>query len=618
MLILMKCYAFLFPILLLFSFFVEAQQTANTYVPPYQGSCLAGSNLGYYEGWQDEQLAEIAHGNPAKGVDGVGVKSIRPTLPEHFLEQWGYNIRIDAFKFYKELGLRDLVCFVQGPTESHRETEKYCTSDPSHLFANIYEPIWKDTNRQVINEENYFAAYLYKTVSKYKDYIKVWEIWNEPDFSYTANSLKKRGEVGNWWENNPSPCDYKLKAPIFHYIRTLKISYEIIKSIDPDAFVAVGGLGYPSFLDAILRNTDNPDGGKVTNDFPLKGGAYFDVLSYHSYPHIDGSVRAWNTAKADFEYFRHSDRAVRGVFNLQDQFESVLIKHKYDGDNYPKKHFLITEINIPRVAIDENMGSLVSQRNFLMKSLIGCKERNVLSMHVFNIAEAPASENNNNSFSYMGLYRSLKNVKPYQQSINSSGEGYRTTSILLDSTFFDEVKTKAMNLPLNIRGGAFRKSSGEYIYALWAATRTDKSEDVQALYSFPKEFDYDLVSIKDWDFAKTNLESLVFSDAVELSGTPIFIEKSDEEIVIPKYLEMTVAPNPMIDSTVIEYYIQRETNVSILLISSKGQVVFEILNQRLTPGKYQKSISTLNLQRGVYFVKLQTDTQLLTKKIVRN
>jgi len=218
----------------------------------------------------------------------------------------------------------------------------------------------------------------------------------------------------------------------------------------------------------------------------------------------------------------------------------------------------------------------------------------------------------------MGLYRTLKDVKPYNQSVTISGEGYRTTSVVLDSTFFDEVKTKAMNLPLNIRGGAFRKSSGDYIYALWVATRNDKSEDVQAIYSFPKEFEYELVSIKEWDFAKTNLESLVFSDAVELSGTPIFVEKSDEEIVIPKYLEMTVSPNPMIDSTTIEYYIQRETNASILLISSKGQVVYEILNQRLTPGKYQKSISTLNLQKGVYFVKLQTDTQLLTKKIVRN
>lgn len=80
-----------------------------------------------------------------------------------------------------------------------------------------------------------------------------------------------------------------MKAPPF-YIRTLRISYEVIKSVDPDALVAVGGLGWPSFLDVICRYTDEPfEGGEEPDRYPLKGGAYFDCMSFDSYPHLDNS-----------------------------------------------------------------------------------------------------------------------------------------------------------------------------------------------------------------------------------------------------------------------------------------------------------------------------------------
>lgn len=73
-------------------------------------------------------------------------------------------------------------------------------------------------------------------------------------------------------------------------IGLLRISYEVIKTVDENAYVCIGGIGNPAFLDAVLRNTDNPIDGTENNDYPLLGGAYFDVLSFHSYPHIDGSM----------------------------------------------------------------------------------------------------------------------------------------------------------------------------------------------------------------------------------------------------------------------------------------------------------------------------------------
>ena len=80
-----------------FGAFSQPNFNANTTVPVYKGAYYYGSNMGYFGGWADEQLAEIASGNPAKNIAGVGVKSLRATLPDYFVQQWGYNVRLDAF-----------------------------------------------------------------------------------------------------------------------------------------------------------------------------------------------------------------------------------------------------------------------------------------------------------------------------------------------------------------------------------------------------------------------------------------------------------------------------------------------------------------------------------------
>src|SRR3546814_6917796 len=43
------------------------------------GLFLYGSNMGAYQGWSDEQLAEILIGNPDKGIAGAGVKDRKST-----------------------------------------------------------------------------------------------------------------------------------------------------------------------------------------------------------------------------------------------------------------------------------------------------------------------------------------------------------------------------------------------------------------------------------------------------------------------------------------------------------------------------------------------------------
>ena len=216
-------------------------------------------------------------------------------------------------KYYEELGMGEHTAIVGFPSPTHRDPVQYCPGIQSELFANMYTPIWDGgANGTPYNDDNYYAAYLYKTVSEYKDHVRFWEIWNEPGFDYTGGlGYLLPGAPGSWWDNNPNPCDYKLRAPIFHYVRLLRISWEVIKTLDPDAYVVVSGTGYPSFLDAILRNTDNPLDGSVTAEYPLRGGAFFDVMGYHSYPHFDGGLREYSDSIQNWLYYRHSDAAAQ-------------------------------------------------------------------------------------------------------------------------------------------------------------------------------------------------------------------------------------------------------------------------------------------------------------------
>ena len=127
---------------------------------------------------------------------------------------------------------------------------------------------------------------------------------------------------------------------MYHYIRLLRIAYTVIKKYDPKGYIIPGGLGYQSFLDVILRHTDNPNGGKVSGEFPLRGGAYFDTLSMHNYPQYGTRYYANGQWIPD----RHSDKAVSVFLESHESFAAVLAKHGY-GTKFSAKPYIITEMN---------------------------------------------------------------------------------------------------------------------------------------------------------------------------------------------------------------------------------------------------------------------------------
>ena len=500
--------------------------TANNYVKPYSDIFLFGSNMGYYKGWKDEQIGDILCGNNSVNVFGSGVKTLRPSLPARFLEKYGYDCKVNTFKHYIFIGAKDNTVIVGYPSDKTKDSTVFCTekNQPCKVFKNLYKPIFIRTAKGFeVNPENYYALYLYKTVSLYKEYVKFWEIWNEPDFDETGKiGYRSKGYSKSWWNVNPEPCDLKnIKAPIFYYNRILRISYQVIKFADSSAYIATGGLGYESFVDAMLRNTDNPVDGSITEEYPLKSGAYFDCLSFHIYPQYEHIVRHYDVKEKNWYYMRNSDLAAKSIFVKKNNLQDILGNYGYDGKLYPEKIFILTEYNISRKKFDNTLGGSEVQKNFTIKSLVEIQKAEIAQAYIYTVGGTDTAKAKK-TFDLMGLYTDINLKVPYNCEYTEQGIAFKTTSDILTGTKYDGKKTSELNLPDNISGGAFRKINGKYIFVLWAVSDKDEFEGSEADYTFAFS-ENNQITLRYWNYSLTKLESVISPENIKLNSTPVFL-----------------------------------------------------------------------------------------------
>ena len=492
-------------------------RTANDYIRPYTENFQYGTNLGYYDAaWSDEVLAATAQ--------SIGGHTLRPTLPEDFVERYGYAIRASTFNAYVgTYGMRELTCFVEGPSAAHRDPTRFpSTNGPSKLFAHLYEPIWNGDG--TVNANNYYAYYLFKLQQIYGDKVRFWEVVNEPDFT------SDQADIDAWRTRAPQPGELvNLQAPIYHYIRMLRISYEVLKKYRPEAYITTGGVGYSQFVEALLRYTDNPDGGRVTAQYPQKAGAYLDALSFHSYPAY--KLHYWDTRIGGFRYTRTSDYAAEMVMADRDSMVAALGRRGY-GTTYPAKYLLMSETNISRRTADDRTGSDDMQRNFGIKTLVLAQKNNIRQVYLYQLgesADAPAAGtavSGAEELDLMGLFENLRRDAPGRQKLTQLGQAFATTSGLLYGWSYDAARTAALALPAAINGAAFRKN-GAYTYVLWAKALYDTSEYAQATYSFPAAWHLASLQRYDWNYAATAAHTTVAAQGLALSGTPVFLRDGD-------------------------------------------------------------------------------------------
>jgi hypothetical protein len=617
-----------FPVLavLFFSSSVFAQ-TARDGVPAYNADFGQGMNFGWYHEWADADLGRISMGTLDGDTPGIGVNAVRPGLFAWFLEEFGYDIRDDEFQLYKRLGAPNNVAIIGYPSDDQRGNEEWCSGSRSNLFKGMWEPIWDNNNGTAYNEDNTYAAYIYKTVEEYGDEVRFWEIWNEPDINYDGNGWKSREFEGNWYDNDIDPCEIQIQAPIQAYVRMLRISYEVIKRLKPNDYVAVGGLGFPSFLDAVMRTTDEPNNGAVTSEYPFGGGAYFDCLSFHVYPHLEGAFREWNNDKGDWDYTRTSDQALIGVKDKLEDFEAVLADYGYDGTQFPEKVKICTESNLPRKHFDEDSAersSIEMQRNFILKILARSQEWGLSQFHPYQLADNHRIDEADFEFDLMGFYHFIndEDIKVDDVDRTQTGVAYKTYADLLRGANYSGSTSRMLDLPSGVDGVGFRQPNGTLAFMLWAVTDQDGNEFPSEDYQVPSAILNGDYVVAEWDYESTK-STRSLSSTLALSGSPIFLVDPSIVSIISSNTNVDVDeaiqfwPNPA--KTSLRVVFDSDFTEAVGQDNLSGSFV-DVLGRLTTVPEAQLRAGRLDVSKlptGIYQLILQSDDREVVKTFVK-
>jgi len=157
----------------------------------------------------------------------IGVKWMRQDFPWYGIEpekgkfQWG---RLDAIV---DVGLKHGI---------------------NTLGLLTYSPPWIGHDPSTDEERTLFANFVYQTVLHFKDRIRYWEIWNEPN-------------LGQFWKPRPNASDYA---------KALKAAYQAAKRADPNCKI----------LGISTLSIDAPFIERVLAEGAID---YFDILSVHPY-----------------------------------------------------------------------------------------------------------------------------------------------------------------------------------------------------------------------------------------------------------------------------------------------------------------------------------------------
>lgn len=450
-----------------------------------------GVNGGYYgPGIDRRESAQLSL--------AAGANSLRTTLPEYYLAKWGDGIEKEDYDFYETLPLGNHACFLIGPTLEHSSAPAGTQEWELAHYApkNLYEPIFLEDGS--VNPSNYWAAYVERVAKSYGPYLDIYEVWNEPD------------QVGgNWqatraWDTSPpKPADLIWwQDTVFSYIRMLRITHEVVHRFDDSAAVTTGGIGYGSFLSALLRYTDEPNAGEVTDAYPNRGGKYLDIVSYHYYPVFGGGS---------------SDRGVDGLLEARDDYAKRLADA---GEG--ERRFVVTESGAPRYAVGDYVGGEEYSASYLVKAMTLGHYEGLLGIDWFAQGDGAAVGASTDSFDYMGLYFDYSQAMAVADVLQSpQGSAYAWLSAWLPGTAAAPQALEALALPASVRGAAFTKGDAK-LYVLWA--KTDGDESATASYELAADADVTVHRFSLEGGAKTESASPADGKvSLELRGMPLAV-----------------------------------------------------------------------------------------------
>ncbi len=217
---------------------------------------------------------------------------------EDFPEQHADDLRLELPRGHR-LGLRSVRARLRWddvePVDV--EPEDFDWSDTDHRFA-AYAGWGNDLVVQLIAYPRWATVYscgydlqpgmddawrqfVRATVERYGDAANVvaWEIGNEPD-GRSELLLSDWDRVEGWGRGEPKgPYGGCWAGRAERYVHFLRLAYEEIKAVDPDALVTYGGLAYTD-------HGGNFDKGFLADFLEAGGAEWFDVINYHWFPNV--------------------------------------------------------------------------------------------------------------------------------------------------------------------------------------------------------------------------------------------------------------------------------------------------------------------------------------------
>lgn len=108
-----------------------------------------------------------------------------------------------------------------------------------------------------------------------------------------------------------------------------------------------------------------------------------------------------------------------------------------------------------------------------------------------------------------------------------------------------------------------------------------------------------------------------WSDAWTLIGSCTSSARSSDDQVVVNEALMTNAPNPFVDMTNIEVLVAEAGDVSIKVYDKTGQILTTLVEGYLNAGTYHYTFDASGLKADLYLVKMNTSTQIVTRKIMK-
>lgn len=130
------------------------------------------------------------------------------------------------------------------------------------------------------NPDNAWASSLAYLVRRYKGKVRYWQVWNEPDYP--------RGDQGRDYTDRRRSWNGSLDD----YVRLLRVGWAVVKANDPEAQVVTGGIGFASYLDAMLARG---------------AGRWLDQVDFHAY--------GWPGSDRALDEFVRVHAELRGVLD---------------------------------------------------------------------------------------------------------------------------------------------------------------------------------------------------------------------------------------------------------------------------------------------------------------